>query len=993
MSTLKYEQFLRSKMVIAPESGFEVDRDTLCPLAKGHQKDATWWALKGGWRAIFASFGMGKTLIELMWCQAVATQMGGKTLIVLPLGVRQEFRRDAAMLLGIVPPVYVRNMWEVNACKHSIMLTNYERVRDGDIEPRYFTGVCLDEASVLRGDNTKTYHTFMKKFEGVQYKVVATATPSPNDYIEILQYASFLGVMDKSQAKTRFFQRDSEKADNLTILPHKEEEFWLWVSTWALFISKPSDLGYSDEGYILPKMEIRYHEIPVDHRTAGTDKDGQVKMLRDAAESLPDALREKRESIGARISKMMEIVNAAPEEHFILWHDLEAERKAIEGALPAIDYVHWHEYKDGNAAGLKLYNRHYSAYQYADGRERKLFCGPGEKQVLLTSKQDALFVWRKFKDDSGQQGINCSVFRYEGNTRSSDLIQEAMAIAWLRWPGERLYTYVNAMKVQSSNPGYCFIKAGWKRCGETKGGLVILEALPGVDVPDIQPKTAMQTVYGKLDIDQREQRVIDFADGKFRLLATKKEISGEGGNFQRYCHRAIFLGIDYKFNDFIQAIHRIHRFGQKEKVIIDIIYTESERKILADLKEKWRKHDKQQAVMADLLRRNGLSNQHVIEKMGRSIGVKRMEVTGQHFKAVLNDCILEAEQMRENSVGLIHTSLPFGTQYEYSLSYNDLGHNENTARFFEQMDYLTPNLLRVLMPGRVLAVHVKDRIVFGNYSGEGMVTVEPFHSHCISHFMKHGFRYTGMITVVTDVVRENNQTYRLGWSEQCKDGSKMSVGLEEYVLLFRKLPSNTDKSYADDPVVKSKEEYTRAQWQIDAHGYWRASGDVLLSKEDILRAPKERIQEVYRKYSRGTVYDYREHVEIAKQLDKNGKLPAKYMVVAPGSWDDMVWDDIARIKSLNTRQSRERQQLHLCPLPIDIVDRVINRYSNKGDVVFDPFGGLMTVPVRAVALGREGIGCELNEDYFRDGVGYLKEADAERDVPTLFDFLGIGKGA
>jgi hypothetical protein len=317
----------------------------------------------------------------------------------------------------------------------------------------------------------------------------------------------------------------------------------------------------------------------------------------------------------------------------------------------------------------------------------------------------------------------------------------------------------------------------------------------------------------------------------------------------------------------------------------------------------------------------------------------------------------------------------------------------NTGRFFEQMDFLTPNMLRVLMPGRIMAVHVKDRVVFGNFSGDGMVTIDPFHSYCICHFTKHGFRYMGMITVVTDVVRENNQTYRLGWTEQCKDGTKMGVGCEEYILLFRKLPSNTEKSYADEPVTKSKREYTRAQWQIDAHGYWRSSGDVLLSKEDILRAPKERTQEVYRKYSRDMVYSYDEHVTLAKQLDKQGKLPAKYMVVAPGSWDDKVWDDIARIKSLNTKQSKRRQALHLCPLPIDIVDRVITRYSNPGDVVYDPFGGLMTVPVRAVALGRYGIGCELNPDYFRDGVGYLKEADAERGMPTLFDFLGEGKGA
>jgi len=131
--------------------------------------------------------------------------------------------------------------------------------------------------------------------------------------------------------------------------------------------------------------------------------------------------------------------------------------------------------KDGNPIALEMYERHYSCYKYADGRERKLFCGPGEKMVLLSLKKDALFVWRKFIDDSGQKGIYCSIFRNEGKIKSSTLIIEAVKHAWHRWPKTRLYTYVNPRKIRSTNPGYCFQMAGWKKCGLTKGGLVILE--------------------------------------------------------------------------------------------------------------------------------------------------------------------------------------------------------------------------------------------------------------------------------------------------------------------------------------------------------------------------------------------------------------------------------------------------------------------------------------------------------------------------------------
>lgn len=828
---MQYREFLQTKVETAPKTGFAVSSSEINDALKPHQRDAVMWALQGGRRALFESFGLGKTVQELEFCRLAAKHGGGKALIVLPLGVRQEFTQDAADILHIEPPEYVRTMEEAEQAETDIVITNYERVRDGDIDPKQFTATSLDEASVLRSFGSKTYQTFLQKFKGVRYKLVATATPSPNEYKELIHYAGYLEVMDTGQALTRFFQRDSTKAGNLTLYPHRENDFWMWVSTWALFITKPSDLGYDDAGYNLPPIEMRYHELPVDHSTAGADRNGQYVLMREASRSLKDAAREKRESIARRVAKMAEIVNAEPENSFVLWHDLEAERHAIKEALP-----------------------------------------------------------------------------------------------------------------------------------ET------------VDI------------YGTQDLDERERRVVDFAQGKTRLFATKKELSGQGCNFQKHCHRAVFIGVDYKFNDFIQAIHRIYRFLQKERVVIDVIYTESEKAILEALLEKWKQHDRMIEKMTEIVRKYGLSNA-ATEGMKRGMGVERVEIKGARFRAINDDCVDETRRMESNSVDLIHTSIPFGNHYEYTPNYNDFGHNPDTEQFFRQMDYLSPELLRVLRPGRVFACHVKDRVLFGNVTGTGMPTIEPFHALCIEHYMKHGFQYFGMITVVTDVVRENNQTYRLGWTEQCKDGTKMGVGCPEYILLFRKLPSDTSKGYADVPVSKTKEEYSRAQWQIDAHGFWRSSGDRLMSKDEIEKLPVSDLQKAYRKFSRSNVYSYKEHVALAKELDAEGKLPASFMVVAPGSWDESVWDDINRMRTLNTTQSNRRKEMHICPLQLDIVERVINRYSNEGDTVYDPFAGLFTVPYMAVKMGRNGIGCELSHDYFRDGVGYMREADAEREAPTLFDMI------
>jgi len=834
---MNYMEFLQSKIEVAPESGFEIEDAAINPALKPHQRDAVRWALRGGRRALFESFGLGKTVQEIEFCYQCIKHYGGKALIVLPLGVKQEFTHDAVELLGYAKPRYCRTMQEVDEVKgDEIVLTNYERVRDGDIDPKYFTATSLDEASVLRSYGSKTYQTFLDKFKGVKYKLVATATPSPNKYKELIHYAGYLEIMDTGQALTRFFQRDSTKANNLTLYPAQEAEFWLWLSSWALFISKPSDIDpdYSDDGYVLPPLEVNWHLIPEDYG-AYYDRDGQMMIYQNCKAGLKEAAEIKRKTIDKRVAFAKELIDASPDDHFVIWHDLEKERYAIKKAIPeAVD------------------------------------------------------------------------------------------------------------------------------------------------------------IYGSMDYDEREKRVMDFSMGKTRIFATKKSLSGSGCNFQRYCHREIFVGIDYEFNDFIQAIHRCYRFLQTDKVVIDIIYMESEQEIKETLEEKWRNHNKMVKKMTDIVKQYGLNDIKKIDVMKRKMGVDTVKVEGKNWIAVNDDCVDQTKRMDDNSVDLIFTSIPFGNHYEYSANYADFGHNENDDKFFEQMEYLTPNLLRILKPGRVCAIHVKDRVLFGNATGTGMPTIEPFHADCIKHYMDHGFMYFGMITVVTDVVRENNQTYRLGWTEQCKDGSKMGVGCPEYILLFRKLPSDTSTAYADEPVTKTKEEYTRAQWQIDAHAYWRSSGDRLLTSDELAAIPVSKLQKIYRKNSRESVYNYHEHVELAKQLDKAGHLPATFMVVDPASWNRAeVWDDINRMRTLNTTQSQRKKQLHVCPLQLDICERIINRFSNEGDLVLDPFGGLMSVPLTAIRMGRRGYGIELSPDYFKDGIAYLQNEEAGHEQISLFDVLDL----
>ena len=832
----KYNELLRKKIDIAPEGGIDIEKSEINQSLKPHQIDAIWWAVKGGKRALFESFGLGKTVQELEWCRIIQKHEGGQAIIVMPLEVRKEFVRDAVNLLGMEPPPYVKSTEEAKKTGAPIVLTNYERVRgaenrEGTVDLDAFTAVSLDEASVLRGYGTRTYQEFLKLAKRVKYKLVATATPAPNRYKELIHYAAYLGIMDSGQALTRWFKRDSTKANNLTLFPGKEKEFWLWISSWALFIQKPSDLGYSNEGYDLPPLKVNWIKLnsPIE---VSTEENGQEKMTVTSAMSLKEAAKVKRESIEIRVAKAKEIIDKNPDDHFIIWHDLESERKEIKKQIPEVTWI-----------------------------------------------------------------------------------------------------------------------------------------------------------YGKQDPEERVKTSDDFAEGRTRLLATKKELSGSGCNFQRHCHKAIFLGIDYEFNDFIQAIHRIYRFLQDKECEIDILYMDREDEIKSVLEQKWKQYEEMGKTMSEILKKYGLSETNRANKLARSIGVEREVVKGEHFVAVHNDCVLEIDGMKDNSIGLIHTSIPFSNHYEYSASYNDFGHNESTEKFFEQMDYLSPNLLRVLKPGRVMAVHVKDRVLFGNVTGTGMPTMEPFHAMCIRHYMKHGFQYFGMITILTDVVRENNQTYRLGYTENCKDGTKMGVGCPEYILLFRKLPTDTSKAYADEPVKKDKADYSLARWQIDASGFWRSSGNRRITPEEAREIPIQQIQKMWKDYDRSHVYNYDEHVKVAEELGDIDKLSKTFETVPCKSWSSYVWDDINRMYTLNSEQSARRERLHICPLQIDIVKRIIERYSSPGDVILDPFAGLFTVPEEAVKMGREGIGIELNRDYFEDGVTYCKSAEEKVSEPTLFDFM------
>jgi DNA modification methylase len=827
---VNYQEFILSKIPRAQQLGFAPDSQPHTSLFP-HQADVARWMIAGGRRACFKAFGLGKTRTHLqvaIWvCEAEPSR---KYLITCPLGVRHQFLQEDGPAMDVAM-TFCRTDAEIDAAPAQICITNYESVREGKITiDNRFAGWGLDEASCLRSFGSKTYQNFLKLGDAVKYRFVFTATPSPNRHKELIHYAGFLGVMDTGQALTRFFKRDSQKAGNLTLYPHMEEQFWAWLSSWAVWMQKPSDLGYSDAGYDLPPMKVHWHCVSVDHKKAWQQIDswGQRQLFLDKSSGLKDIAEVKRETMVTRLAAAKEIIESKPDAHWLLWHDLEDERRLIEKAIPGV-----------------------------------------------------------------------------------------------------------------------------------------------------------RTAYGSQDLEAREEIILAFSRGEFPILATKPIIAGSGCNFQRHCSDAIFLGSSYKFNDVIQAVHRIQRFQQSREVNIHFIYSESEDPVIAALKTKWAQHNTLVEKMSSILRKFKLDLKTM--QITRTLGCNRVEMASDKFRAINNDCVVETATWSDNQADLIVTSIPFGNQYEYSPAFEDFGHNPSNAEFFQQMDYAVPHWYRVLKPGRLACVHVKDRIRFGAQHGTGVPTVDRFSDKTADCFEKHGFFFLGRITIDTDVVRENAQTYRLGWSENAKDSTKMGVGMPEYVLLFRKPHSDLSAAYADLPVTKDKSIYLRADWQIDAESFWKSDGNRLPDPEILSGMQMDNLGRLWREHCRKNRYRWKEHVDVCKELETRGRLPASFMLFPPISNHPGIWTDIARMRVLNSEQSKRNEEHHVCPLQLDIVSRLIQRYSNPGEIVLDPFAGIFTVPYQAIHLGRVGWGIELSHEYWRCGVGYCEQAEREHSMPTLFD--------
>lgn len=328
---MDYKKFLESKVHSFEDSGFEIDESELLDALFPFQKKIVIESLKKGKYAIFADCGLGKTIMQLEWAKHVKNKTKKPVLILAPLAVAQQTKEEAEKFGDEC--IIIASGEEINGA--NVYITNYEKLHKFD--PTVFSGVVLDESSILKNMDGKTRNLIIESFVETPYKLACTATPSPNDYTEIGNHAEFLSVCTVQEMLAMFFINDAQgkggkEAIGWRLKGHAQGKFWQFVASWAVMLQKPSDMGFEDDGYDLPELKI--HEIVLDVEETQSDT-----LFTMPASTMSERREARKGSMEDRIEKAVEIVNSKPDEQFLIWCDFNAESEGLAKSIDRAEQV------------------------------------------------------------------------------------------------------------------------------------------------------------------------------------------------------------------------------------------------------------------------------------------------------------------------------------------------------------------------------------------------------------------------------------------------------------------------------------------------------------------------------------------------------------------------------------------------------------------------------------------------------------------------------
>ncbi len=312
-----YDEFLRKKEFVPKDAGFEpVDmNDRLYPF----QRDIVTWACRRGKAAVFADCGMGKTPMQLAWAEQVANKTNGVVLVLAPLAVSAQTVREGRKF-----GINVTRVRDGSECKPGINITNYEML--DHFQDVAIDGVVLDESSILKSFTGKTRNQIIDRFRHVPYKLACTATPSPNDYMELGNHSEFIGIMSRSEMLSTFFIHDGGDTSHWRLKGHAKDRFWDWVASWAVMVTRPSDLGYEDGDFDLPELHVSTHVVD-------SGLDSGDKLFNVSALTLSEQQKARRDTIEVKGDRIAQMVNS-DDSQWLIWCGLNAESEYLAKSIP-----------------------------------------------------------------------------------------------------------------------------------------------------------------------------------------------------------------------------------------------------------------------------------------------------------------------------------------------------------------------------------------------------------------------------------------------------------------------------------------------------------------------------------------------------------------------------------------------------------------------------------------------------------------------------------
>lgn len=578
-----YAQFLANKAKFDPPTGV-TGNIALPDQLFGFQSDITRWALRRGRAALFAGTGLGKSFMELAWGQQVAIETGRPILHLAPLAVSAQMVREANKF-GIPARIADPDDFQPGF----INVTNYQRAHHFDFSK--CGGVILDESSILKNDNGHYCRELISLCDSIPFRLAATATPAPNDFMELGTHAEFLGVMSKTDMLATFFVHDGGSTQSWRLKGHAEQEFWRWMATWAVMLRKPSDLGYPNDGYDLPPLNYKMHSVKVTENNG----DGLFAMQ---AQTLSERITARRDSVGDRVAKCFSIVIGSLITTLEECHGNQNTQSADAQNINLTA-------ENGNAASLKG----------ATNSETQNTCENTTEQTK-TNTRERQNNKRKSTADGGRDtpptqntainAGNCqgsATLTQDGKhalSRTTELTpQTTPQFSTNKTEGAQfadvspsdVYTWITAMKAALSE-GYFAAPAtaGLDISKMTSIGLMDPYCI-WCNLNSEQDALAKAfgplafSVKGSMSEQEKEAVILAWIDGKRPVMISKPSIMGFGMNFQ-HCHRTGFIGLNDSWEQFYQAVRRFWRFGQTMPVDVDIIAAETEGATVANIKRK-----------------------------------------------------------------------------------------------------------------------------------------------------------------------------------------------------------------------------------------------------------------------------------------------------------------------------------------------------------------------------------------------------------------------